>query len=112
MQSAAATQLIEGFTEELPGFISMVVLVELVWVLQSGYALTRQQISQALQQLVQPATLKLDRVIVVAAATRMFGSGKADFADCLIERIAAHAGCVRTMTHDKAAAKTGGMVLI
>jgi predicted nucleic-acid-binding protein len=48
----------------------------------------------------------------VAKAVRVYRAGSADFADCLIERIAASAGCEKTMTFDVAAAKTVGMTLI
>ena len=37
---------------------------------------------------------------------------KADFADYLIERSSVQAGCDRTMTFDREAAKSGGMILI
>ena len=45
-------------------------------------------------------------------AKRVFKASAADFADCLIERTAASAGCGRTMTFDVGAAKTSGMTLI
>jgi len=43
---------------------------------------------------------------------RVFQSGNADFADCLIERSAASAGCDRTMTFDRAAVNGCGMTLV
>jgi predicted nucleic-acid-binding protein len=43
---------------------------------------------------------------------RVFDGGKADFADCLIERTAVSAGCEQTMTFDVGAAKHAGMTLI
>ena len=50
-QARQAATLIESLTPQRPGFISVVALVELVWVLESVYALTRAQIVQALQTL-------------------------------------------------------------
>jgi predicted nucleic-acid-binding protein len=44
-------------------------------------------------------------------ALRLFEQSKADFADCLVERMAAAAGCVRTVTFDKAAAIIGMTLL-
>lgn len=38
-QSAKATQLIESLTSDEPGFIAMVSVVELYWVLTSSYGL-------------------------------------------------------------------------
>jgi predicted nucleic-acid-binding protein len=45
-------------------------------------------------------------------ALRVFGDGTADFADCLIERSAASAGCTQTITFDVGASKHAGMTLI
>ena len=111
-QAALATKLIEGLTEASPGYISLVAIVELVWVLESAYNLTHQQVSAALRNLLSVNVFKVDRVAVVASALRTYAEGTADVADCLIERSSALAGCRCTMTFDRAAAKTGGMVLI
>lgn len=111
-QAALANKLIEGLTEEAPGYISLVVIVELVWVLESAYDLTRQQVTSAFRNLLSVNVFKVDRVAVVASALRAYAEGTADVADCLIERSSALAGCRCTMTFDRAAAKTGGMVLI
>ena len=43
---------------------------------------------------------------VVWQALRQFESGRVDFADCLIQRIAEAAGCVKTVTFDKRAGMT------
>ena len=111
-QAALANKLIEGLTEAAPGYVSLVAIVELVWVLESAYDLTRRQITEALRNLLSVNVFKVDRVAVVAAALRAYADGTADVADCLIERSSALAGCRCTMTFDRAAAKTGGMVLI
>ena len=111
-QSAKATKLMEGLTAQQPGFIALVSVVELVWVLSSAYDLKRGQIVQALDLMLRSSQLVVDQADQVLRALRAYDAGKADFADCLIERTAAAAGCVRTMTFDVAAAKTAGMVLI
>ena len=111
-QSVLANKLIEGLTEVSPGYISLVAIVELVWVLESAYDLTRQQVTAALRNLLSVNVFKVDRVAVVASALRTYAEGTADVADCLIERSSALAGCGCTMTFDRAAAKNGGMVLI
>ena len=111
-QSALANKLIEGLTEDSPGYLSLVAIVEMVWVLESAYDLTRQQVTAALRNLLSVNVFKVERVAVVASALRTYAEGTADVADCLIERSSALAGCRCTMTFDRAAAKTGGMVLI
>ncbi len=111
-QSKLASSLMERLTEEQPGFLSLVCITELVWVLESAYALARPQIVEVLSNLISIDVLKLERLSVVAAAVRNFKEGPADFADCLIERSSANAGCERTMTLDRSAARTASMVLI
>lgn len=111
-QSAKATTLIESLSTAEPGFVSLVSVVELVWVLASCFDLTREQITQALEALLRARQLVVDQADQVVRALRAFGSGSADFADCLIERTASSAGCDKTMTFDAAAARTAGMTLI
>ena len=43
---------------------------------------------------------------------RLFEHGKADFADCLVERTATAAGCDRTVTFDKSAGTIGMTLLV
>jgi predicted nucleic-acid-binding protein len=111
-QAAKATKLMEGLTADAPGFVSLVSVVELVWVLSSCFDLGREQISRALEVLLRSKQLIVDQAEHVVRAMRTYGAGSADFADCLIERTAAAAGCAQTMTFDVAASKTAGMTLI
>jgi predicted nucleic-acid-binding protein len=111
-QAAMATELIESLTGEAPGFITLVSIVELVWVLSSSFKLKRAQIVQVLEILLQSRQLMVDQAEHVVRAVRAYASGDADFADCLIERTAAAAGCTRTVTFDVTASKSAGMVLI
>jgi len=111
-QAEKASRLIESLTPEIPGFVPVVALVELVWVLSSCYDLTREQVAQALDALLRTKEIVLDSAAQVAQALRTFRASAADFADCLIERSAAAAGCEQTMTFDTGAAKRAGMTLI
>ena len=111
-QAEEASRLIESLTPESPGLVPVVALVELVWVLSSCYDLTREQVGQALDALLRTKEIVLDRADQVAQALRAFRASAADFADCLIERTAAAAGCKETMTFDTGAAKRAGMTLI
>jgi predicted nucleic-acid-binding protein len=111
-QAGLANSLIESLDDASLGFVTLVTVVELSWVLESAYNFTRQQFAEVMQTLMTVDTIKLDRAAVVASAVRIYAGSKADFSDCLIERLSASAGCERTMTFDKAAAKMAGMVLI
>ncbi len=111
-QSPKANRLIDSFTVENPGFVPLVAVVELAWVLSSGYDLDRVQVAQALELLLRGKELVVDRTDIVALALKRFRAGGADFADCLIEAIARDAGCIETMTFDVGAVKAAGMTLL
>lgn len=111
-QSAKANKLIDSLSSDEPGFVSLVSVVELVWVLSSCYPLTRDQLVQALDALLRAKQLVVDQSDQIVRALRVFASGTANFVDCLIERTASNAGCEKTMTFDVAAARTAGMTLI
>ena len=111
-QSPKATKLIESLDGDNPGYITLVSVVELYWVLTSSYELTGQQVAQALEAILRTKQFLVERADQVMRALRVFGEGKSDFADCLIERSAAGAGCERTMTFDVGASKHAGMTLI
>jgi len=111
-QSPKATLLIESLDSDNPGYISMVSVVELYWVLTSSYELTGSQVAQALEVILRSKQLLVERADQVMRALRVFGVGKADFADCLIERAASGAGCAQTMTFDVGASKHAGMTLM
>jgi predicted nucleic-acid-binding protein len=111
-QSALATRLLESLTAESAGFVPLVVVVELAWVLSSAYGLDRTQLVDAFEVLLRTKELVVERAETVWKALRAFGSSNADFADCLIERSASAAGCDRTVTFDRKAAAGCGMTLI
>lgn len=111
-QSAKASLLIESLDRDRPGFISTVAVVELYWVLTVSYALTGQQVAQALDAILRTKQFVVERADQVTRALRLFNQGGADFADCLIGCAATAAGCESTMTFDVKASKHAGMTLI
>lgn len=111
-QAASATRLIESLSAESPGFVSLVSVVEIAWVLTSAYGLGRGQLVQAFESLLRSKEIAIERAETVWKALRIFQSVNVDFADCLIERSAAAAGCDRTMTFDRNAVKGCGMTLV
>ena len=111
-QSPKATRLIESLTVDAPGYVSIVSVVELVWVLTGCYALTRSGICEVLETLLRTKEIIVANADTLWKAVRLFKEGKADFADCLIERSANEAGCNHTATFDRDAARHCGMQLI
>ncbi|KAF0206118.1 MAG: hypothetical protein FD173_432 [Gallionellaceae bacterium] len=111
-QSPKASRLIESLTTDSPGYVSLVSVVELVWVLAGCYALSKDEICEVLETLLRTKELVVANADIIWKALRLFKSGKADFADCLIELSAQDAGCSYTATFDRDAAKHCGMKLI
>ena len=111
-QSARATAFVEReCSPSSPGFVALVVLVEVVWVCERCYAATRVEIAEILRTILSSKQLVVQDAETAWQALRLFESTKADFADALIERTAKAAGCERVVTFDKHAAQ-GGMVLL
>jgi predicted nucleic-acid-binding protein len=111
-QSPLATRLIESRSVESRGFVPLVSVVELFWVMSSAYELDRGQLIAALEGLLRTKELVVERAEIVWKALRIFQTANVDFAHCLIERSAAAAGCEKTMTFDRGAAKSAGMTLL
>ncbi len=111
-QSKLATHLIEAeCSPSTPGYISLIVLVELAWVSESCYGASRTDIAQIVRRLLSIRQLVVQQAEVVWKALRQFEGSKADFADNLVEQLALAAGCSAVMTFDKAAAKAGMRLL-
>ena len=111
-QSPKATRLIESLSTEAPGYVSVVSVIELVWVMTASYESSKDEICAVLQTLLRTKEIIVADVETVWKALRMFKAGKANFADCLIERAGNAAGCQCTMTFDCDAARDCGMQLV
>lgn len=110
-QSPKATRLIESFTADESGYIGIVSVVELVWVLTGCYESSKAEVCEVVETLLRAKGIVVAHADIVWKALRLFKDGKADFADCLIERFANEAGCSHTTTFDREAAKHCGMRL-
>ena len=111
-QSAQAGKVMESFTAQSPGFVSIVTLAETIWVLQDAYARSRNDIAALVEALLQTEGVVVQMPDVVWQALHRFESSRADFADHLIERMGSAAGCKATLTFDKSAARDAGMQLM
>jgi predicted nucleic-acid-binding protein len=111
-QTAAAVKLIDSLSQHAPGFLSLIVIVELVWVLEISYRFKKNEIEQVLETLLRSKELVIERAEIVAQALRTFSASRADFADCLIERCGHAVECQYTLTFDHNAAGAAGMKLL
>jgi predicted nucleic-acid-binding protein len=111
-QTAAAVRVVDSLSPGSPGFLTLVVIVELVWVLEVSYRFKKNEIEQVLETLLRSKELVIERAEIVWQALRKFSASHADFADCLIERSAHAAECQYTVTFDRNAASAAGMKLL
>ena len=112
VQSPKATRLIESLSADDPGYVSLVSVVELVWVLMRCYSSSTSEICVVLETLLRTKEIIVENADVVWKAVRLFKASNADFVDCLIERSASDAGCGYTATFDHGAIKNCGMSLV
>jgi predicted nucleic-acid-binding protein len=101
----------DSLSQDSPGFLSLIVIVELVWVLETSYRLKKHEIESVLETLLRSKELVVERAEVVWQAFRKFNASRADFADCLIERCGHAAECQYTVTFDKKSAAAGMKLL-
>ncbi|MBS1208668.1 MAG: hypothetical protein H6R19_1066 [Proteobacteria bacterium] len=112
VQSPLATRLIESLSIEAPGFVSMVTLVELVWVLSGCYAAGKAELCAVLETLLRTKEIQIADAETAWKALRLFKDSRAGFADCLIECAGRSAGCEYTASFDRDAVRDCGMRLL
>lgn len=71
-------------TEAMQVFVPLIVQVETVWVLESGYDLSKETILQALEHLQINQAFVLQDADLCQRALDVFRSANADYSDCLI----------------------------
>jgi predicted nucleic-acid-binding protein len=113
IQSPQATEIIERrLTAENCGFVSIVAMVETVWVLDRAYGLADHEIANAIERALQSDILVVESEQEVFTAMIALKEGRGSFADALIacsarglaasERshlITRHSGCLGSSFH-------------
>lgn len=111
-QSALATRLIEqrlGPADR--GFVSLVVLLETVWVMESRYGADAALVAEIVADILDSAALEVQDAGAVRAALLRYQRGGVDLHDCLIVSLAEQRKA-RVLTFDAKAAKRLGMELL
>lgn len=111
-QSPIVSKLIGALSSAEPGWLSVVVLVELLWTLKYSYRFSRAGLAGAVGHLLSSRDIVIEQHDLVRDALSMYRKSNADFADCLIAVSARAAGCSKTVTFDKIAARDAGMELL
>ena len=111
-QTAKARRLILSLTPSSPGYLSLVTVAELYWVLNHTYKFSRGRLQRIIEYLLASEELVLQEALMIEEALGIFSEGNADFDDCLIECCSRAAGCTAVYTFDRKAAKSAGMQLL
>jgi predicted nucleic-acid-binding protein len=112
IQSARAAEILERrLTEKNMGFVSIVAMVEIVWVLDRAYGFSRQAIAATVERLLQVEVLMIENEQQVFSAMVALKQGRGSFADALIAELGTRAGCRSTLTFDRKAARLAGFEL-
>ena len=103
-QSRRATQIFNHqLTTAQPGFLSVVTMVETVWVLDRAYGLAAHEIAAALERMLQTDVLMIQNEQEAFTAMIALKEKRGTFADALIAALGAKAGCKHTLTFDQKA---------
>jgi predicted nucleic-acid-binding protein len=112
IQSPKAREIIERrLTEENPGFVSIVAMVEIVWVLDRAYKLATHEIAAAVERILQTDVLVVENEQEVFTAMIALKQGQGSFADAIIAGLGARAKSSRTLTFDHKAQRLPGFEL-
>lgn len=108
--SARANRLLETrCARDAPGWIALVVLCELVWVLRGAYRYEKSQVVEVLEWIMATVELEIEDEDVARQALSAYRKGGADFADYVILYGAGMAGCETLYSFDRRLAGQKGV---
>ncbi len=91
--------------------MTVVVLVEVIWVLRRAYGVEPAEVRAVVDRLLRAKEVVVQHADAVRLALRRAVS-EADFPDAVIRELGAAAGCAMTVTFDVKAARHSGMHLL
>jgi predicted nucleic-acid-binding protein len=107
VQTAKAIELFASLSVDAPGFLSLIALVESVWVLERSYRFTKNEIVRVVEIFLRGREVIVERADLVSQALRTFNATGVNFSDCVIERCGHAAECKYTATFDRRATAVG-----
>ena len=101
-QAQDANQIIEHTCSKTsPGYITLIVLCELVWVLQRAYRYEKQQVVLVLDQILITTELMVENEALARKALDVWRNGVAGYSDYLLVLANQAAGCEQTYSFDR-----------
>ena len=111
-QSARAARFMDSLSGDHRGFISIVMLIETVWVLSRAYGQSRQAIRDFLLLLLSSSVLLVQFADIWEEVLQDEKLQNKDISDAVINALGLQAGCSETVTFDRRASKIDGMRLL
>ena len=111
-QAETAKALLASLTSESPGFIGREVALEVVWVLERSYNLSRIRIANAFLDLLDEDGIVVENAEDVASAVILYRESSADFSDLMILAAAKRMGARPLYTFDRKLARMEGATLL
>jgi predicted nucleic-acid-binding protein len=105
-----ATAVIESeLSQQVPGFISLVSMTELIWVLTRQYGLSLAFVKVAISELLNAPNIVIEEAELVEKALAIPHN---DISDIFIHLVGQSKGCTKTVTFDKKFARVPGVELL
>lgn len=111
-QAKIASEFLESLNQHQKGFVSNIVLVELIWLLKRVYKQSRLEIAHILEALLFTDVLVFENHPLIIGVSKVYQSTASNFSDLLISRIHQQNGCIKTVTFDENAVKKADMTLL
>jgi predicted nucleic-acid-binding protein len=112
VQSEAANHIFETqLTSTNPGYVTLITLIELTWVLKTAYIQPKEQVANVISGLLESKQLQIEKADVAYLALKRYLQANADYSDAVITILSKQAGCDTVLTFDNKA-KSVGMTLI
>ena len=110
-QSAAASKLIESLGPQKRAYLSLVTILETVWVMEGRYGASRREVRSILEDLLKQDAFEIQEADGLREALGHFARPSVDLHDALILCLAQQRKA-KVLTFDKKAAKQLGMQLL
>ena len=98
-------QFIQAEKEKQAFFVPLLVVLELIWVLQSAYKISDQDIVSTLSDLLQMPVLKFEAPAILHQFINSANKTNFDLSDVLIAHAALFSECQKVLTFDEKASK-------
>lgn len=106
VQSPRATEIItQQLSEKEPGFVSLVTILEVFWVLKSVFKRSRQDLASDIEKVLSADTLEVQNEQEVYNGVVALRTGTGSFEDALVGSLGIWRGCSTTLTFDDDAAR-------